>query len=71
MHPAIPAIIIIIAIRTILKCVLGISQIMPPSDLVIHYPDANIIGIIELTVPCETNIEEEHTFKTNKYATLI
>ncbi len=44
---------------------------MPPSDLVIHYPDANIIRIIELTVPCETNIEEEHTLKTNKYATLI
>ena len=46
---------------------------MPPSDLVIRYPDANIIRIIELTVglPCETNIEEEHTLKTNKYATII
>ena len=40
-------------------------------DLVIHYPEANVIKIIELTVPCETNIEKEHTFKTNKYATLI
>ena len=29
------------------------------------------ILIIELTVPFETNIEKEHTFKTNKYATLI
>ena len=40
-------------------------------DLVIHYSDANVIKIIELTVPFETNIEKEHTFKTNKYATLI
>ena len=35
------------------------------------YSDTNIIKIIELTVPFETNIEKEHTFKTNKYATLI
>ena len=35
-------------------------------DIVIHYPDANVIGIIELTVPCETNTGEEHTLKTNK-----
>ena len=40
-------------------------------DLVIHYPEANVIKIIELTVPFETNIEKEHTYKTNKYATLI
>ena len=40
-------------------------------DLVIHYSDANVIKIIELTVPFETNFEKEHTFKTNKYATLI
>ena len=40
-------------------------------DLVIHYHDANLIRIIELTVPCETNTEEQHTLKTNKYATLI
>ena len=39
--------------------------------IVIHYPEANVIKIIELTVPFETNIEKEHTFKTNKYATLI
>ena len=31
----------------------------------------HVIKIIELTVPFETNIEKEHTFKTNKYATLI
>ena len=36
-------------------------------NLVIHYPEANAIKIIELTVPFETNIEKE----TNKYATLI
>ena len=40
-------------------------------DLVTHYPEANVIKIIELTVPFETNIEKEHTYKTNKYATLI
>ena len=40
-------------------------------DLVIHYPEANVIKIIELSVPFETNIEKEHTYKTNKYATLI
>ena len=40
-------------------------------DLVIHYPEANVIKIIELTVPFEINIEKEHTYKTNKYATLI
>ena len=40
-------------------------------DLVIHYSDANVIKIVELTVPFETNIEKEHTFKTNKNATLI
>ena len=40
-------------------------------DLVIHYPEANVIKIIELTVPFETKIEKEHTYKTNKYATLI
>ena len=40
-------------------------------DLVIHYPEANVIKIIELTVPFETNIEKEYTYKTNKYATLI
>ena len=40
-------------------------------DLVIHYHVANVIKIIELTVPFETNIEKEHTYKTNKYATLI
>ena len=40
-------------------------------DLVIHYPEANVIKIIELTVPFETNIEKEHTYKANKYATLI
>ena len=34
-------------------------------DLVIHYSDANVIKIIELTVPFETNIEKEHTFKTS------
>ncbi len=34
-------------------------------DLVIHYSDANVIKIIELTVPFETNIEKEHTFKTD------
>ena len=39
-------------------------------DIVIHYSDANAIKIIELTVPFETNTEKEHTFKTNKYATL-
>ena len=33
--------------------------------------DANVIKIIELTVPFETNIEKELTFNTNKYATLI
>ena len=38
-------------------------------DLVIHYSDANGIKITELTVPFETNIEKEHAFKTNKYAT--
>ena len=43
----------------------------PRPDLVIHYPEANVIKIIELTVPFETNIEKEHTYKTNKYATLI
>ena len=43
-------------------------------DLIIHYSDANVMKIIELTVSFETNIEKEHTFKTNKYlpyATLI
>ena len=40
-------------------------------DLVIHYSDSNVIKIIELTVPFETNTEKEHTFKTNKYVTLI
>ena len=40
-------------------------------DLVIHYSDANVIKIIELTVPFQTNIEKEHSFKTNKYSTLI
>ena len=40
-------------------------------DLVIHYPEANVIKIIELTVPFETNIEKEHAFKSNKYDTLI
>ena len=40
-------------------------------DLFIHYPEANVIKIIELTVPFETNIEKDDTFKTNKYATLI
>ena len=34
-------------------------------DLVIHYPEANVIKIVQLTVPFETNIEKEHTFKTN------
>ena len=41
------------------------------ADLVIHYSNADVIKIIELTVPFETNIEKEHTFNTNKYATLI
>ena len=35
-------------------------------DLVIHYSDTNVIKIIQLTVPFETSIEKEHTFKTNK-----
>ena len=57
----------------------GLTLTIPPEvlvtssrpDLVIHYPEANVIKIIELTVPFETNIEKEHTYKTNKYATLI
>ena len=35
-------------------------------DLVIHYPDASVIKIIELKPTLRRNI-----FKTNKYATLI
>ena len=37
-------------------------------DLVIHYSDSRVIKII---VPFETNIEKEHTSKTNKYPALI
>ena len=39
----------------------------------IHYPDANILTIIELNVglPFETNIAKERTFKINKHVTLI
>ena len=40
-------------------------------DLDINYPEANVIKIIELTVPFETNIEKVNSFKTIKYATLI
>ena len=53
--------------RRVLSSAINVSVLVTPArpDLVIHYYDDILIKIIELTVPFETNIEKEHTFKTD------
>ena len=50
------------------------QNIIPTSqrpDLVIHWPNLKKLLILELTVPFETNIQNAHQLKTNKYAALV
>ena len=50
------------------------QNIIPTSqrpDLVIYWPNLKKLLILELTVPFETNIQNAHQLKTNKYAALV